>query len=315
MSRITVKDLARLCGVSIGTIDRAINDRGGINPETKKKILDAAAEYGFVKNQSAISLSLGKPNLIGVIMTNLKNEFVTTMMTAIESEASKRGYSTLIMLSNYSPERERECAERMRAMNLAGLIVFPVISEPDYYLNIMKTGVPVVTVANRVEGIPFIGIDDYEAMRQGTEFVLSRGYERLVYIAPMLEKLGRENLSAQVLRKNGFLDAVKSVEYTLIEDRPTYRELLDKLAAGAFRQGKRTALICPSDAYTIDCLPLIGKDIGIMGFDRLPTLGRLIPDLAGIAYPTADIGKAAVGALFGEKYGLFPFELVPGETI
>ena len=315
MGRITVKDLARICGVSIGTVDRAINGRGGINPETKKKILDAAAEYGFVKNQSAISLSLGKPNLIGVIMTNLKTEFLTTLLTAIESEASARGYSTLIMLSNYSPERERGCAERMRSMNLAGLIVFPVISEPDYYLNIMKTGVPVVTVANRIEGIPFIGIDDYEAMRQGTEFVLSRGYERLVYIAPMLEKLGRENLSAQVMRRDGFLDAARGREYTLIEERPVYRELLRQLASGEFRHEKKTALICPSDAYTVDCLPLIGKDIGIMGFDRLPTLGRLIPDLAGIAYPTADIGKAAVGALFGEKYDLFPFKLVAGETI
>ena len=315
MGRITVKDLARLCGVSIGTIDRAINNRGGINPGTKKKILDTAAEYGFVKNQSAISLSLGKPNLIGVIMTDLKTEFVTTMMTAIESEASARGYSTLIMLSNYSPERERGCVERMRSMNLAGLIVFPVISEPDYYLNIMKTGVPVVTVANRVEGIPFIGIDDYEAMRQGTEFVLSRGYEKLIYTAPVLEKLGRENLTAQIMRRDGFLEAARGREYTLIVDRPAYRELLNKLSSGSLGHEKKTALICPSDAYTVDCLPLIGKDVGIMGFDRLTTIGRLIPDLAGIAYPTADIGKAAVGALFGEKYDLFPFGLVAGETI
>ena len=50
--KVTVKDLARICGVSIGTIDRAINDRGGINPGTKKKILEAARANGFVKNQT-----------------------------------------------------------------------------------------------------------------------------------------------------------------------------------------------------------------------------------------------------------------------
>ena len=321
MSRITVKDLARLCGVSIGTIDRAINDRGGINPDTKKKILDAAAEYGFVKNQSAISLSLGKPNLIGVIMTDLKTEFVTTMMTAIESEASARGYSTLIMLSNYSPERERGCVERMRSMNLAGLIVFPVISEPDYYLNIMKTGVPVVTVANRVEGIPYIGIDDRMAMRRGTEFVISRGYRRLIYIAPLLEKAGRENITAQSLRYEGFLEASEGVGREIISDRPAYKKLLASLEAGELPDGERTALICPSDAYTIACLPLIGKRLGIMGFDRLQTIGRLIPELAGVVYPTSDIGKAAAKFVLTQNGGespaetLLPFEIVEGETI
>lgn len=104
--KVTVKDLARICGVSIGTIDRAINDRGGINPGTKKKILEAARANGFVKNQTALSLSSGRPTLIGVIITALNNEFQTTMLTAIEEEARRRGFSTLIMLSGFDEETE-----------------------------------------------------------------------------------------------------------------------------------------------------------------------------------------------------------------
>lgn len=315
-TRITVKDLARICGVSIGTVDRAINNRHGINPETKKKILDTAAEYGFVKNLNAISLSLGKPNLIGVIITNLKNEFLTTLLTAIESEASSRGYSTLIMLSNYSPESERECAERMRSMNIAGLIVFPVISDSEYYLNVVKTGIPVVTVGNRVEGIPYVGIDDFGAMKCGTEFVLSRGYKRLYYVAPLLEKAGKQNISTQIMRRDGFLEAAGGAEYLLIDNYHAYDELLSSLQSGSITSDEiKTALICPSDAYTIDCLPLIREKVGIMGFDRLLMIGRLIPQLAGIVYPTADIGRAAVASLFGETAKFFPFELFHGETI
>ena len=314
-TRITVKDLARICGVSIGTIDRAINDRGGINSKTKQRILDTAAEYGFVKNVNAISLSLGKPNLLGVIMTTLNNEYTSTLLTAIEAEAAARGFSTIIMLSNYDPARERECVERMRSMNLAGLVVFPVISEPEYYRNIIKTGIPVVTVANRIDGLQFIGIDDYEAMRSGTEYVLSRGYERLYYVAPMLQKLGHENLSAQELRRDGFLEAAKGREYQIIDNDELYKNLISELDSGTFNSEKKTAIICPSDAYTIDILPRVRKGIGVMGFDRLKTIGKLIPDLTGIAYPTKDIGKAAVGALLGENVGVFPFRLVEGETI
>ena len=321
-SRVTVKDLARICGVSIGTVDRAINGRGGINPETKEKILAAAREYGFVKNQNAISLSRGKPNLLGVIMPNLKTEFLATLLSAIEEEATALGFSTIIMLSGYSVERERDCATRMRSMDIAGLIVFPVISDAEFYRSVMRMGIPVVTVGNRIEGIPFVGIDDRLAMERATEFVISRGYERLIYVAPLLEKAGRENLSAQVLRHEGFLAASDEVRREVIADRRAYGELLGSLESGEFFGDTRTALICPSDSYTIDCLPYIGKRCGIIGFDRLPMIGRLIPELAGVVYPTAGIGKAAALLTLNPENSsgiaaetIFEFSIVEGETI
>ena len=325
-SRITVKDLARICGVSIGTVDRAINGRGGINPDTKKRILDAAEANGFVKNQTALSLSSGRSALIGVIITDLSNEFLTTILTAIESEASPRGFSTLIMMSKYDPERELECAARMRSMNIAGLIVFPVTLDPGYYLDMIRRGIPVVTIGNRADGIPFAGIDDFAAMKEGTGYVLSRGYRRLIYAAPLLQKTS-QNIRAQLLRRDGFLAAVESfgsgaeadVEYHVVDSYDKYRRMLAELESGAGRDcsfDAGTALICPSDTYTADCLPLVRGRYGLMGFDRLPLIGRLIPELAGVAYPTAEIGKAAVGILLDRTDSiLLPFKIVPGETI
>lgn len=322
-SRITVKDLARLCKVSIGTVDRAINDRGGINPETRRKILETAEEYGFVKNQNAQSLSSGRSKLLGVIMTNLKNEFLTTLLSAIEAEAALCGYSAIIMLSNYSPERELECVERMRAMNIAGLIVFPVISDPSHYRRMIKLGTPVITVGNQIEGIPYVGIDDFDAMKRGTEFVLSRGYERLIYVSPLLEKSVTQNISAQLLRRDGFLEAAEGkAELRMIDCYDKYSELLSELKeARSDSEDKKTALICTSDAYTIACLPLVGKRLGIMGFDRLTTIGTLIPSLAGIVYPAAEIGKAAVRLMLKVDRDapmqkiLFESEVFGGETV
>ena len=321
-SKITVKDLARICGVSIGTIDRAINNRGGINPDTKKKILDAANEYGFVKNQNALNLSSGQSNLIGVIIFNLANEFFTTLLTAIESEAGKRGYSTLIMLSNYSPDAERSCVERMRSMNVAGIIVMSVITDPDYYASLSRSGLPVVAVGNRVENIPFVGIDDFEAMKAGTAYVLSRGCKRLKYIAPLLEKAPGQNISAQSERLNGFLAAAKAAgaEYELIDSYGEYERrmvsLKDELLRD-FEAGRgRTVLICPSDTYTIRCLPLLGESCGILGFDRLPLLGTLLPKLSSVTYPTDEIGRSAVSVLLdGGGDRILPFEIIRGETV
>ena len=314
-SKITVKDLAQLCGVSIGTIDRAINNRGGINPETKQKILDAAAKYGYVKNQNARTLSSGSSNLIGVIIFNLKNEFPSALLTSIEAEASRRGYSTLIMLSNYSDKTERDCVTRMRSMNVAGIIAMSVVTDAEYYRSLIRGGTNIVAVGNRIGAdIPYVGIDDLAAMRASTEYVLSRGYERLVYVAPLLEKAATQNIGAQSERYAGFIEAAEAsgVEYHVIDSYADYGQRISDFADGKCR----TAYICPSDTYTVKCLPMLKRGCGVMGFDRLGLIGSLIPELSGIAYPTEDIGRLAVECLLEHGSGyILPYELIQGKTV
>ena len=327
--KITVKDLAQLCGVSIGTIDRAINNRGGINPETKQKILDAAAKYGYVKNQNARTLSSGSSNLIGVIIFNLKNEFPSALLTSIEAEASRRGYSTLIMLSNYSEKTECDCVTRMRSMNVAGIIAMSVVTDSGYYESLIHGGTRIVAVGNRIVGdIPYVGIDDRAAMRASTEYVLARGYERLVYVAPLLEKAATQNIGAQSERFSGFLDAIglteakldstgagfnaARVEYEVIDRYDSYERRIAECA----KSPRRTAFICPSDTYTVKCLPTLERGCGVIGFDRLGIIGSLIPELSGIAYPTEDIGRLAVDCLLDGGQGqILPYELIFGKTV
>ena len=310
--KVTVKDLARICGVSIGTIDRAINDRGGINPETKKKILDAARENGFVKNQTALSLSSGRPTLIGVITTVLNNEFQTTMLTAIEEEARHRGFSTLIMLSGFDEKTELAALGRMLSMNVAGVITFSVAHDTESYIRLPET-IPVVAVGNRIDDrIPFVGIDDRSAMRAGTEYVAGRGYDRLVYVAPLLEREGTQNMSAQTERRDGFLDAVRGsgVRYDIIDSYEKYGRL------GSYIGVERMAFVCSSDAYTVRCLPLRSENVGVMGFDRLGMIEALVPDISGVVYPTSEIGRSAVDALLdrgGDR--ILSYEIAGGGTV
>ena len=326
-SPITVKDLARICGVSIGTVDRAINDRKGISPDTKKRILATAEQYGFVKNQNALTLSSGKSRNIGVIIFSLGNEYFTTLLTAIEKEARECGYATIIMMSNYSAESEIECARKMYAMNVAGLIVFSVLESAEFYTSFIRAGIPVVSVGNRLKEhrnirIPFAGIDDYSAMKASTEYVISRGYRKLIYVAPVLEKGSTQNISAQTLRYEGFLDTVRSrgVNYDVIADYSAYGSSFLQLEP---QRAERTALLCPSDSYTLKCLSVhwISRSpenrFGIMGFDRFPTVSAILPRLSGISYSTEEIGIRAARLLFEEnpEDAIIPYEIVEGETL
>lgn len=326
-SPITVKDLAKICGVSIGTVDRAINNRKGINAETRDRILKAAEEYGFVKNQNALTLSSGKSRNIGVIIFNLKSEYFTSLLTAVESEARARGYATVIMMSNYDADTEIECARRMLSMNVAGIIVFSVLSEASFYTDLVKNGTPIVAVGNRIiskgtEKIPYAGIDDFCAMKASCEYVISKGYRRLVYIAPLLEKAEKQNIHAQTARMKGFLEAVTDagdIHYRIISNYEAYEEYFAKLE----EEPDGTALICPSDMYTLRCLTACGvtnqkkSRFGIMGFDRFPMFDALLPRLSGVAYSTQDIGRCATQLIFEPAKGdtIIPFEIVKGETI
>ena len=318
-SNITVKDLARICGVSIGTVDRAINNRKGISPETRRRILETAEEYGFVKNQSACSLSSGRSSTIGVIIFNLKSEYFSSILTSIEEEARHSGHTTMIMLSHYDADTEMECARRMVAMNVAGIIVFSVLKNTDFYTELQKNGTPVVAVGNPIgSGIPFVGINDRLAMNASCRYVLSKGYRHLVYIAPVLEKRTEQNISAQENRYAGFLEAVQNAPDVTWHVVDTYEEYRSRLPE-VHPHDRPTALICSSDTFTLRCLEVFRntEGTGIMGFDRFPTLEQLLPKLSGIAYSSKDIGIAAAHVILDAAYSdvLLPFEVIPGETV
>lgn len=144
---LTSKELARLCGVSQGTVDRALNNRAGISEKTRKKVLDAAQAYGYVKNRYASALSSGKSGLIGVVMLHLKNEFFSHMLTAIEQQARVLGYSVVIMLSHGSEEEERACIRRLCGMQAAGILLCSVSRDGAF---LEGCPCPVVTLANHV---------------------------------------------------------------------------------------------------------------------------------------------------------------------
>ena len=88
--KITSTELAKICGVSQGTVDRALNDRSGISPKTKERILKAADEYGYIKNMHASGLVRGRSMLLGLVVFDLKNEFFSQLATAVEAEARQR---------------------------------------------------------------------------------------------------------------------------------------------------------------------------------------------------------------------------------
>ncbi len=194
---ITVKDIAQICGVSLGTVDRALNDRPGIKEETKQMILETVEKYGYHKNKQVISLASGKSRIIGVIVFNLNSEYFSQLITSIEKSVRNAGYTPIFMFSGIQQEKELECVNSLLAMNVDGIITCSCMPDFSYYHDLRSRGIPVVAVGNKLgDEIPYVGINDSSAMYDAAKSVLKKGYQHLIYYL-RYRKNARRNTSVR----------------------------------------------------------------------------------------------------------------------
>ena len=305
--RITSTELAALCNVSQGTVDRALNDRPGISPKAKKKILETAERLGYMKNLHASGLARGRSMLIGLVLFDLKNEFFAELATAVEEQAKADGYSVLLMLSGRDRDREADCIRRLCGMDADGIILCPVGFGEEYEQRLFSLRKSVVTVGNRLsDRFPHVGADDRQAMTDSVRYVLAHGYRRLIYIYTANLQQGVNNISAQRERYEGFAAAVRErgdVESVVLSDGDYVRTV----QAMNFPGTCRTAVLCPSDYQALRIMNVlrnrgvsIPADVGIMGFDHIGMLQYVTPRLTTVDGSIAETGRACVRVLLHE---------------
>ena len=323
MSNITSDELARLCGVSQGTVDRALNDRPGISEKTKRRILETAERYGFIKNMRASALVSGKSGILGLVVLSLNNEFFSALATSIEKSAEKLGYSTMLAQSFSSAEREKQSIKRLCGMGVDGLIVCSVGMGREYGGFLKSLDKPIVGVLNKPEGgFPFAGIDDFSAMRDSVFYAAARGYTRFSLFAPTLKYEKESNIYAQKSRRDGFVSAVRELgkeENVCVAESEVFR---------AVEKGRR-AVLCTSDYYALKLAEylkekdiIVKRDYGLMSFDNIAALRYIEPRLVTVDYSADEIGEACVGALADQINGkepardvLVPYRIADGETL
>lgn len=256
--RITTAKLAKICNVSQGTVDRALNNRSGISEKTKKHILDVAKEYGYYENTFLRDYS----GCIGIIVFDVYNKYFAEVIMHLEEACRKAGFSLVVMFSKKDPQEEKACIEQLYYMGVKGIVLCPVNKGPDFAAYLSSFKVPVICIGNRVEGIAYVGIDDYQAMFHVTEHVIQKGYERIIYFAPVLEQTDDSNRYSQEMRYKGFRDAAIDFADALTA---TQMQQIKELVVSQ----RKTAIITPSDVYALQIhMALYGEKYGLIGFDN-----------------------------------------------
>ncbi|MEA4887883.1 MAG: LacI family DNA-binding transcriptional regulator [Clostridiaceae bacterium] len=326
---ITVKDLADLCGVSRGTIDRALNNKPGINPDTRARILKTASDHGYTPDYIGRSLAKGRTFTLGVVVFDLNNPYFCQLLQAIEKQARQNGYVVMIMMSGQQADQEIKAVGQLKERRVDGLILHPVGCGPAYETQLAKTGLPIVVVGNRLSGCyDYVGLDNAGAAADAARLIAGRGYRRILFVAPPLRKAGQVNIAAQEQRLAGFLSVVQAqqLDATVISSADYLADLEHELE----QAGPRTAVFCSSDVYALEVMQVLRKKKrrqewpgGLMGFDGIDMLQYVQPRLTTVYNPVAETGKAAVDRLLcriddnglAAETILIPHRILPGDSL
>ncbi len=255
---LTLTMLAKMCGVSEGTVDRALHNRKGIKKETKDKILNAARRHGYIDDEKK------NTSLIGVVVFDVYNTYFSEFLMAFEAECKEAGYSLVVMFTKKEPDIEYTCINQLYYMGVEGIVLCPCNKNGEVEKFLASIDINVITIGNRLNGIAYVGTDNFMAMYDACDVLKSKS-NKILYYSPALKNLN--NKSAQQERYDGFISYVSknNIEYQVIKDFNDLTEILDN--------DNSWAVLCSTDYYKIQVAAKY-PDCIVMGIDGLTALKK-----------------------------------------
>lgn len=210
----TIKDVARVAGVSTATVSRVVNQDPRITPATRARVLDAVDKLQYQVNSIARSLKSKRTLTIGLIAPEIANVFFMRVAEGVEDRLREEGYSMLVVNSRESIEREEAVVQLLIEKHVDGVIAIPAASEGAHFQRLRSAAIPVVLVDRLVDGFESdaILVDNEDAVYRTTSLLWQRGHRNFAFIG------GQHRLTTAQERLTGFRRAVAECAIPVQED-------------------------------------------------------------------------------------------------
>lgn len=319
-TRITVKDIAQMAGVSVATVSRVINQNGRFSAETERRVRKIIEEYDYQPNQLAKGLRQRHNSAVGIIVPNIANEFFSSMILAMQTKLFESGYATVIYNTNASLDLEKQCQALLAAQSVSGVIA---VNSLDDVRSALKRSVPTVYVDRFVNEeanagkVACISSDNERSGRLAARELLSGGC-----VSPALIQ-AREDSPITKIRTQGFVDELRAAG---VELKP---ELVRSSAMTSFDRGyelmcdlidsghKFDGVFCQADWLAMGALEAlrgrgvsVPADVCVVGHDDISIARFGRPPLTTIRQEPRVLGEKAADALLGMMNDEMPDQLV-----
>lgn len=315
MANLTIRDIARMAGVSTTAVSFVLNNRSGVSQATREKVQKIIQSTGFIPNVHTRRLNLGKSFTIHVVLRHygdsLFNQFAMETLNSIFTVCKSLGYSVTLTFADGT----MDCAQiidSVRNKDCDGIILNQV-SELPVITQLQNENVPFVCVDAHLPAgmnVPQVGLDYFDAAYQATDYLCRQGHEQIGFIGPT---------SPDVYYKNtfgGYTTALKEHDLTcnpawlgeVAFSEESAKECVDRLLQQSHLP---TAFLCAGDAFAVNIVRhikasglRIPEDISIISLDDLLVSQYLDPPLTTMTFPKEQLGETAMNLLYQIIQGL-----------
>ena len=327
-SNVTIKDIARILGISPSTVSRALKDHPDISQITKDQVNNLAKEMNYRPNPIALSLRNRRSNVIGVVIPEIVHYFFSSVISGIEKVAGEHGYSVMVSQSGESYEKEVEVCSTFQHSIIDGILI-SVSKETDEFSHLQKfeeEGIPVVFFDRMIEEFESdrVLINDYEGAYKATEHLIVEGRRRIIHFAGPKNRLISKN------RLKGYLEAHKNNGVVIDDSLVIYCDNFDSALTETQRiidSGvKFDAIFTVNDFTAAGVLKTLQKngvkvpnDVSVVGFGNDYIAEMIEPTLTTVSQPGFTMGERAMQMLIdrikNEKSNPAQTEVLPTSLV
>ena len=338
MDTITIKDIAKLCGVGVSTVSRAINNHTDINEETKAKIIKVIKENNFIPNNSARNLKRTDSNAIAVLIKGITNPFFSSSIKTFERKIKEKKYSFILQHVDEKEDEIDVAIELIKEKKLKGIVFLGghfIHSEEK--LRQLKVPFVLSTIGARQKldksFCSYVSVDDFQESYKIANYLCKMGHTKIAIVTAAMDDESIGNL-----RLNGYLNAL--MDNGIHVNKNLIRFMKDEIESYSIQNGyvvtkellesgeDFTAVYAICDSLAIGACKAIfnaGKripeDYSVAGFDGLDIAHYYNPSITTIKQPVEAMAKETIKILFNiinkkitVQHKTFQGELVIGQS-
>jgi LacI family transcriptional regulator len=307
---VSVRDVARKAGVSVGTVSNVLNSPDKVAEKTVVKVQHAIRALGFVRNDAARQLRAGKSRSIGLLVLDVRNPFFTDVARGAEEAAAEHNMSILLTNSDENHDREKQLLSLFEEQRVAGVLVSPVSSDLSDLSRARDRGTPIVLVdrQSKDKSLSSVAVDDVAGGFMAISHLIETGRKRIMFAGgPVsIQQIADRFKGAKKAVKsqnNINLEIFETKSLTVLEGRTVAEEILSRPASK-----RPDAVFAANDLLAIGIMQVfvvaknlsIPEDIALVGYDDISFASSALISLTSVRQPSALIGAQAIELLIEE---------------
>jgi LacI family transcriptional regulator len=310
-SQPSIQDVAKLAGVSLGTVSNVLNYPDRVREVTVKKVHKAIQQLGFVRNDAARQLKAGKSKALGLIVLDAANPFFSDLASGAEDAAVREGYAMLVGNSAHEIAREANYLKMFSEQRLSGVVISPVDDAAESIRQVRALGTQAVLVDRKADPALCcsVSVDDVAGGRLAVRHLIEVGRHKIAFVGGPLDiqqvadRLAGAKEAARQSKGSASLKTYRAKAQDVLSGREVGLAILKEP-----KEQRPDAVFAANDLLAVGLLQAfamqnqirVPEDIALIGYDDIDFAQATVVPLSSIKQPASLLGETALEMLVDE---------------